>query len=410
MSETRSAQRVNSFDIVVKVAERCNLACPHCYYFYKEYDGTTNAPLITDDVVAELPRFLSRSLEALNLQRLNVSLHGGEPLLLKKHRFDELCRRLRDALEGRVDLRLAVQTNGVLIDDEWVEIFSRHRVMVGVSVDGPKPVHDRHRPDKRGRGSYDGAVRGLRILQDAVAERRMVQCGALCTVHTNQDGADLLKHLITGLGIDSPNLNFPRGGWDSEEAIRWNEDVEAHRQIVRYWLDHCVYPRFHFVRGIADVLFALHSDNGALHNDRRASCQHHIATISSEGAVFVDDNVLGIDESFGATDLTIFDSSLRDLIEGPIWQKLNAAVDLVPTECEQCPWRRSCRSGALFNRFSKEDGFARKSVLCETHQMIHEEVAGYLVRNDVVTLESLARRLETEPQVNGSDTLASLVS
>ena len=409
MPETRSTNRINSFDVVVKVAERCNLACPHCYYFQLEYNGTGNAPLITEEVADELPRFLTRSLDQLNLQRLNVVMHGGEPLLLKKPRFDDLCRRLREALDPHVDLRLAVQTNGVLIDDEWVEIFGRHQVKVGVSIDGPKQLHDRHRPDKRGRGSYDGAVRGLRVLQSAVSDGKMRGCGALCTVHKEPETADVLRHLIEDLGLDSPGLNFPRGGWDSEYAIRWNQEIDAHRQIVRYWLDHCVYPKFHFVRGISEVLFALHSDAGAHHNDQRASRLHHIATVSSEGALLIDDNVLGIDDSFATTDLTIFGTSLRDLIESPTWQKLNAAVDHVPAECEECPWRRSCRSGALFNRFSRQDGFAKKSVLCETLQMIHEEVAGYLVANKVVNLETLAARLDEAPTITGADTLAALL-
>ncbi len=409
MPETRSKERVNSFDVVVKVAERCNLACPHCYYFYLEYNGTTNSPLITEAVVDELPRFLVRSLDQLNIQQLNISLHGGEPLLLKKPRFDDLCRRLREALDSRVALHLNVQTNGVLIDDEWVEIFSRHRVKVGVSIDGPKALHDRHRPDKRGRGSYDGAVRGLRVLQSAVSDGKMEVCGALCTVHRERETSDVLRHLIDDLGVGSPNLNFPRGGWDCEDAIQWNREIDAHRGIVRYWLDNCVYPDFHFVRGISDVLFAMQSDDGARHNDRRASCQHHIATISSDGALLIDDNLLGVDESLAASDLTIFGTSLRDLIESPIWQQLNAAVDLVPRECEDCPWLRSCRSGALFNRFSREDGFGRKSVLCETMQMLHEELAGYLVANNVVSLPVLAERLGEAPKVTGRETLADLL-
>jgi len=409
MPDTRLTDHVNSFDVVVKVAERCNLACPHCYYFYLDYDGTGNAPLLTEEAADELPRFLVRSLDQLNLQQLNVFLHGGEPLLFKKPRFDDLCRRLRETLDPLVDLRLGVQTNGVLIDDEWVEIFARHQIKVGVSIDGPKQLHDRHRPDKRGRGSYDGAVRGLRVLQSAVADGKMNQCGALCTVHSERETAGILGHLIDDLGVGSPNLNFPRGGWDCEDAIRWNQEIDTHRSIVRYWLDHCVYPKFHFVRGIADVLLALQSDSGARHNDQRASCVHHIATVSSEGALLVDDNVLGIDKSFTTTDLTIFGTSLRDLIESPTWQKLNAAVDLVPAECEECPWRRPCRSGALFNRFSQQDGFARKSVLCDTLQMIHEEVAGYLVANKVVTLEALADRLSEVPKVSGRDTMAALL-
>ena len=166
MPDTRPISHVTSFDVVVKVAERCNLACPHCYYFYQEYNGGfTNAPFLTEKAADDLPHFLARSLDHLKLQQINVVMHGGEPLLLKKPRFDALCRSLRETLDPLVDLRLSVQTNGVLIDDEWVEIFTHRKVKVGVSIDGKKEQHDRHRPDKRGRGSYDGAVRGLRVLQ-----------------------------------------------------------------------------------------------------------------------------------------------------------------------------------------------------------------------------------------------------
>ena len=186
----------NSFDIVVKVAERCNLACPHCYYFFKEFDGTGKAAFITERTVEELPRFLRRSLDTLNVQHFNVVFHGGEPLLLKKARFDDLCQRLRAGLEGHAGLSLGMQTNGVLIDNEWIEIFAKHDVRVGVSIDGPPELHDLRRPDKRGKGSYAGAARGLELLQDAVRRRQLGSVGAMCTVHPTDNSEQLLTHMI----------------------------------------------------------------------------------------------------------------------------------------------------------------------------------------------------------------------
>ncbi|WP_375744941.1 radical SAM protein [Corallococcus interemptor] len=402
--ETNMSEAV-TFDIVLKVAERCNLACNYCYYFFQEYDGNKNFPVMTQQVMDELPRFLLRSAEELNIGRFNVVLHGGEPLLLKKPRFDALCTSLRTQLQGKVDLQLGVQTNGVLIDEEWIDIFSRHNIKAGVSIDGSRELHNRRRPDHKGRGSYDAAVRGLRMLQDAVKSGRLDRAGALCVVHASDDSEKLLEHLVFELGVENPNLNFPRGGWDNPEALEWNQSIESHRKIVRYALDKLVYPKYHFVRGVTDILFALHSDEGARRNDLRAACRHYIATISSEGVVHVDDNLLGVDEAFSKSSLSIFGTSLKVLIDSPVWQQLNDAIEQVPPECQSCEWYRSCRSGDLFNRFSRQEGFKRKSTLCETLQMIHEEAAGYLVRNGAVTLEELAARLSRKPTTTAQDVL-----
>lgn len=200
-----SKETSQGFDIVLKVAERCNLACPYCYYFFLEYNGTKNAPIMTEETAQEVPLFLQRSVEMLNLKRLNVVLHGGEPLLMKKPRVDALCTSLRNALDDRVELTLAVQSNGVLIDDEWVDLFAKHNINAGVSIDGPKDIHDKGRPGHSGRGSYERTVRGLKHLQKAVEDGRLDRSGTLSVLSAK--GGNILKFLIEELGSNSPNLN-----------------------------------------------------------------------------------------------------------------------------------------------------------------------------------------------------------
>src|SRR5438067_313013 len=397
------------FDIVLKVVERCNLNCPYCYYFNQAYDGNKNAPQMSDRVISELPRFLRRSVEKLNLAKLNIGLHGGEPLLMSKKRADNLCTRIRE-LEDTVSISFSLQTNGVRIDDEWVDIFAKHQINVGVSIDGNKELHDSKRPDHFGRGSYEAAVRGLRLLQEAVAQGRLRSAGVLCVVHATADSEKLLEHIVSELGVRSPSLNFPHSGWDNPATVEWSRQVESHRKIIRYWLDNLVYPEFHHVRSISDVLLALSSDEGARRKDRWNSRRHYIATISSEGVVHVDDNLLGVDTSLQNSELTIWDTSLADLVSTPLWQELDEAVDHLPTECESCEWCRSCRGGHLFNRFSRQSRFRRKSVLCDTIKMIHEEIAGYLVRKKIVKLEELADRLSNPISVTARGEFESLMS
>ena len=366
---------------------------------------------MSEEVMKELPNFLRRSLDQLNLSRLNIVLHGGEPLLMKPARVDRLLSSLTAELGARAEIAFAVQTNGVLINDEWISLFEKHQVKVGVSIDGHKHTHDRLRPDHSGAGSYDDTIRGWGMLKSAFNAGRLKRVGALCVVHatTDEDSRTLLGHLVNTLGIASPNLNFPRGGRDSVDAIIWNKASDKHRHMVKSFTANLIEPKFHYVRGIADVLLALYSDRGAERNDRRSSFRHHIATISSAGDLNVDDNLMGIDASLSDSGLTIFGTSLKDLVLGSVWQRLNTAVDTIPAECSGCPWFRSCRSGDLYNRFSRRDGFAGKTVLCDTIKMIHEEVADFLVERKVVKLKELATRLDEAPVVSAADTFSSLM-
>lgn len=385
-----------SFDIVLKVAERCNLACPYCYYYFQEYDGNDNPKVMTDEVLAELPSFFNRSLDELNITRLNFVLHGGEPLMMKKEKLDSLCTNLRTSLEHRVVVNFALQTNGVLIDNEWIEIFSKHNIRVGVSIDGTPEQHDLNRPDHKGKGSYERTVAGLRLLLKAFKDGRLKSAGALAVVHPFENSASLLQHLVDDLGTSSPKLNFPHGGWDSPHAVNWNKEVESHRGLIRYWLENLVAPKFHRISGFQERFFALVSEEGAHFANKRMSFQHFIATVSGGGKLMVDDNMLGAGSFFSENPLYVFGNSLVDLIRSPAWQMMNNAIDRKPLACEGCEWYRVCGGGALFNRYSKSADFSNKSVICDTIKVFNDEISKFLIENKISTAEEISEILSKD--------------
>ena len=115
----------NGLDVVLKIAERCNLACPYCYYFFQENDLYKSSPaLISEATVRDVAAFLRRGVQELDIQHLYIGLHGGEPLLLPKKRFDALCRTLREELSDVTNVHLGLQTNGTRVDKEWVSLFA----------------------------------------------------------------------------------------------------------------------------------------------------------------------------------------------------------------------------------------------------------------------------------------------
>jgi uncharacterized protein len=395
---------------VLKVAERCNLACHYCYYYFQEFDANVNAPVMRRNVIDATAGYLARSLRDLNVCGFNFVLHGGEPLLMKPREMDYLCSRLRAEIEHRTDIRFLVQTNGTLINDDWISLFEKHKISVGFSIDGPRELNDAHRRDHSGRGSYDATIRGLRLVQEAVKQGRLRALGAISVLPVCEDSAEVLRHLVHDLEIQDPNLNFPHAGWDSPEAVAWGKAVDSHRRAVRYALEGLLYPQFHHVRGVTNFLLTLKSEKGAAYNDERAAHRHHIATISSEGVVQVDDNMLGVDARLARSGLSVFSGSLRDLVESEPFRAMNDALDETPPECAACRWRRSCRSGDLFNRFSKADGFKRKSVLCDTLVMIHEEVENFLVQHGLASRDEIDALLAASPTYSAADSYRVLLS
>lgn len=142
--------------VILKTVEVCNINCDYCYFFYGGDDSFKfHPPYISRDTVSQLSVFLEQACIDLEIDLLTVEFHGGEPLMQKKADFDWMCKKIKSMLPEKTKLEFVLQTNGMLIDDDWINLFCEHEVGVGVSIDGPKQYNDIHRLDKRGRGTYD---------------------------------------------------------------------------------------------------------------------------------------------------------------------------------------------------------------------------------------------------------------
>src|SRR4051812_37419704 len=138
--------------VVLKIAQRCNLNCTYCYVYNRGDDSWKSRPAIVSNAVVEmLGTRIAEQSSTYGLDKFVVEFHGGEPLLLGKRRFDDLAVRLRRASAG-VQLVYKLQTNGLLMDEDWLEVFARHQVSFGISLDGPPVLADRFRVMRRGGG------------------------------------------------------------------------------------------------------------------------------------------------------------------------------------------------------------------------------------------------------------------
>ncbi|MFT3786043.1 MAG: radical SAM protein [Tepidisphaeraceae bacterium] len=140
----------------------CNLDCRYCFYLEKEkLYGDQRKWKMSDEL---LERYIAQYIAAQPVREVSFAWQGGEPTLLGVDFFRRVLELQSKHANGK-RITNALQTNGTLLDDEWCQLLAKHRFLVGLSVDGPRELHDFYRVDKQGKPTFDAVWRGLKLLK-----------------------------------------------------------------------------------------------------------------------------------------------------------------------------------------------------------------------------------------------------
>ncbi len=141
------------FHLMIKPGgSACNLACDYCYYLHKgALLGQEPAPSMPPDM---LERVISQYIEGNGADEVVFSWQGGEPTLLGIGFFERAVALQQKYAPPERRVANTLQTNGVLLDDDWAAFLKRHEFRVGLSVDGPEALHDRYRRDASGKPTF----------------------------------------------------------------------------------------------------------------------------------------------------------------------------------------------------------------------------------------------------------------
>lgn len=171
----------------------CNLDCKYCYYLEKEnlYPDTKNWGMNEET----LERYVKQYIEGQNVPEIHFAWQGGEPTILGVDFFRKAVAFQKQYANGKT-ITNALQTNGTLLDDEWGAFLAEHQFLIGLSVDGPRAIHDEYRVDKGGRSSFDRVMRGLDFLK-----KHKVEFNTLTCVHrANQNKPNDVYRFLKDIG------------------------------------------------------------------------------------------------------------------------------------------------------------------------------------------------------------------
>jgi uncharacterized protein len=140
----------------------CNLDCTYCFYLEKAQLYPGSRFRMSDEL---LEQYIKQLIECHRTSEVTVAWQGGEPTLRDLDFYRRVIEYEKKYQRPGMTFENTIQTNGTLLSNQWCEFLKANNFLVGISIDGPRELHDAFRVDRNGKPTFDKVMRGLRLLQ-----------------------------------------------------------------------------------------------------------------------------------------------------------------------------------------------------------------------------------------------------
>ena len=342
---------------ILKIAERCNLNCGYCYMYNKGDSSFEGRPkFMSAEVARQALVRIAAYAQRHELDEISLALHGGEPMLAGRRWIAGFLQDgQRIAAEAGISFRFAMQTNGTLLDAEWLALFGAYEVRIGISCDGPAEWHDRMRPDLLGRGSYASVRRGLDLLKSSYGSN----WGVLAVADPTFDGPTVLRHFAE-IGVPSVDFLWPDHHHDDPPPWPAGALGRYFCDLFDLWYAGLAEPPH--VRWFESAISLL--TGGPSFIDSLGPHPITDVMLESDGTWEPLDVLRTCGNGITRTGLCASDHDPEAIWAMPLFQTGLHNQALLPEGCRACSFRHVCGGGYLPHRFKRETGFANASVHC----------------------------------------------
>jgi uncharacterized protein len=399
----------------------CNLDCRYCFYLEKEdfYERPRSWEM-PEDV---LETYVRQYIEGQQAPEVSFAWQGGEPTLLGVRFFRKVVELQRRHAGGK-RIHNALQTNGTLLDDEWCAFFRENGFLIGLSIDGPRELHDAYRTDKRGRPTFDAATRGLGLLK-----KHGVEFNTLTVVHRRNAEKPLevyrfLKEIGSGFiqfiplversphaplqtesGLIQISLAAPPQGEEpkspvTEWSVRPAQYGEFLCRIFDEWARHDVGRAF---VQLFDVALGNWAGAGGGLCVFSETCGTALA-MERNGDVYSCDHYVYPQYRLG----NVMETTLAEMVLSPEQVRFgNDKADGLPKYCRECEVRFACHGECPKHRFTRApDGEWGLNYLCPAYKRFfnhidpHMRTMAELLRRGRPPAEIMALLADEAPRGN----------
>lgn len=384
------AQQAQGVHVVAKpIGPLCNIDCEYCFYLEKQaLYGTEKSFRMSDTV---LKTFITNYISSQPTPAVEFVWQGGEPTLMGIDFYKRVVE-LQRPFASQKAISNALQTNGTLLTDDWCIFLKDHNFMVGISLDGPRKIHDRYRRDKNGKGSFDSALHGLRLLQKHGVEYNVLVSVARETAHHPLAVYRYLRKVGVEFIQFTPIVERT-GSSRQHEGLRLAAPPSVRKEepgkVTPWSVDPEEYGDFlisvfeEWVRNDVGTVFVMNFEwalNAWIGNPSTV-CVHAeqcggSLVVEHNGDVYACDHCVYPEYLLG----NVFSCSLPSLVEKSRQSGfgLNKETAL-PLQCRECEVIAACRGGCPKHRFART--FGNESglhYLCQGYRKFFRHIRKYL--------------------------------
>lgn len=363
--------------VLLKVASRCNLDCGYCYVYHMGDESWRSQPKRMLPETQAIVGARLRELWAAQGRPFSVVLHGGEPLLLGRAGLAGLLATLRRSLA--VECGISIQTNGVLVTPEVLDLCAEHRVSLSVSLDGPAHVHDRFRTDRSGRPSHARVATAIEMLKSH-RDAATLFSGVLAVVDP-ETSPDEVYDYFRELGVPSVDFLYRDGNHAclpyGKAAVH---TTEYGRWIVRVLQRYVADPAPFRIRMLDDMIKLALGGSGV--KEGVGLTDYGILIIDTDGAVKKNDTLKSSPPGDGfSQQWSVRRHSLAEIARSDEFLAYHRAQQPSAAMCMRCPHLRICGGGMVTHRYSATDGYDNPTVFCADQTLLIDEVLNLVGRH-----------------------------
>lgn len=362
---------LDKITLILHLSDLCNLRCKYCYV------KDDNLLKKNTDILSIIPA-IKKIIDSNAYQGTKVILHGGEPLMVSSKKVDELLKLLTTyARQQGYHIVFSIQTNGTLINDDWIHLFQKYKVRVGISLDGYNEEQNAYRVDKNGNSVFDMVLERFEFLR-----QNNLNPGVIFTLNKYHIGKE--NELLDFIQENKIKCNIRPAFPTKENVFKQNMYMTSKEyscffcNMFDIWFNGEEKYETFYIRDFEDIIRKILGGSKQCHSCVDSdSCSKHFISMGISGDCYPCNRLYNKPKFY-----------LGNLIHDSIEKIMDKSYILTEKRvenlllCKSCSIKNFCNGGCPAIAYSVYNNYYEKDYFCEAYQRVFLHVRNILNNYD----------------------------
>jgi uncharacterized protein len=374
------------FSAVFKISDKCNLECSYCY--------RENA--LKNEKLHHMPlEVIDRTLDSLlnykhwlyarygwsKMPSLYFIWHGGEPLIIGINQINKILNIQKKYKEKGLDIINCIQTNGTIINKSFLDIFQKEHFRVGISIDGPESVHNKHRVYRNGVESFQDTYQGIQML------KKLKYPWSVISVITNESiGQEeaIFEFFISEKPFE---VDFtPAFFYETNISLSPENYAQFMIKMFDLWVSEKNPPfDIRFFRDVLYILGYYDTEKDQIICELAGKCHRNISILTNGDVYSCECLNAKPSNKIG----NILSETFIEIVQSESFFRLSQITNTYCMDCLSCEVFFVCKAGCYNRRLPNENEKSRLDFYCDARKKIIHHIMDWIENSSAKTLQPL---------------------